>query len=191
MVCFRWSKPHVGTLSLHAFFQLEKHLKSDAVFLDCSAESIPDVNSIIVDYLKGLTNISEAGILEVKEQLAARHSHCAGRKRNKKQQHFGLNYGAEGCLICTATTKHLTERVVCFLRLAKPIERSDVLELDLPVRFIVHMMGPEKFKNHFHEMGRCFAILMADDVFHEVAYSASVPGDILLVIIVYYLLLYS
>ena len=43
------------------------------------------------------------------------------------------------------------------------------------------MMGPEKSKNHFHEIGRCFATMMSDEVWHEVAYSAKTADDLILV----------
>lgn len=48
----RWSKPHVGTLSLHSFYELEKNLKSGGVFLDAEASSLEEVNEILLQYIK-------------------------------------------------------------------------------------------------------------------------------------------
>jgi len=92
---FRWSKPHVGTLSIHAFFQLEKHLKSDGVFLDCEAESITEVTDVILKYLEDVTMIDEAGLNEVETGLNAKNHH---HSKQKARAHMGqkIPEGAEG-----------------------------------------------------------------------------------------------
>ena len=48
----RWSKPHVGTVSLHAFYELEKCFKSGGVILDAEASSMEEVNDVIINYIR-------------------------------------------------------------------------------------------------------------------------------------------
>ncbi len=47
----RWTKPFVGTLSLHALFQLRSYLLNGTLFFDIPAISISDVVNTIVDDL--------------------------------------------------------------------------------------------------------------------------------------------
>lgn len=155
-------------------------MKEGGTFIDCEAETITEVNEVILKYLEDVTKINDEGLHEVKEQLEAQHNHTSTQKN---RSHFGhkIADGAEGCLIYLGETKHLTDRICCFIRLKNPLKSVDLLEVEIPVRFIFHMMGPEKSKNQFHEMGRCFATLMSDQVWHEVAYSASSSDDLIMV----------
>ena len=61
------------------------------------------------------------------------------------------------------------------------MKAGSLMEIDIPVRFFFIMVGPENSKNQFHEIGRCMATLMSDEVWHEVAYSAKDREDFLLV----------
>ena len=60
------------------------------------------------------------------------------------------------------------------------MQHSGLMEIDIPIRFLFVMIGPENAKNQFHEIGRCFATLMSDEVWHEVAYSASSTDDLIM-----------
>ena len=59
------------------------------------------------------------------------------------------------------------------MRLKEPLKPSDnEIEVDIPIRFYCFVLGPESYKNQLHEIGRALGVLMADDIFHEVAYEA-------------------
>lgn len=45
----RWTKPFVGTLSLHALFELRSSLLNGTLLLDTMASSVTDVINVIVD----------------------------------------------------------------------------------------------------------------------------------------------
>ena len=113
---------------------MEKHLKSDGVFLDCDAKNITEVNNVILKYLKDVTKLDEIGLDEVGLQLNAQNHHASTRKSRVHMGHK-LSQGAEGCLIHLGATKHLTNRIVCFVRLKNPLQPSDLLEIQIPVRF--------------------------------------------------------
>jgi hypothetical protein len=48
----RWSKPHVGTLSVHSFYELEKALKQGGNMFDVDANSVDEINIEIINYIK-------------------------------------------------------------------------------------------------------------------------------------------
>lgn len=45
----RWTKPFVGTLSLHALFELRSSLLNGTLLLDADATTVEEVTSVIVD----------------------------------------------------------------------------------------------------------------------------------------------
>ena len=45
----RWTKPFVGTLSLHALFELRSALLNGTLLLDADATSVDEVINVIVD----------------------------------------------------------------------------------------------------------------------------------------------
>jgi sodium bicarbonate transporter 10 len=45
----RWTKPFVGTLSLHALFELRSSLLNGTLLLDAEATTVEEVISVIVD----------------------------------------------------------------------------------------------------------------------------------------------
>lgn len=53
----RWSKPHVGTLSLHSLFELRSLLTNGTVMLDMEANNLEEIADLVCD------NIVNAGLL--------------------------------------------------------------------------------------------------------------------------------
>ena len=47
----RWTKPFVGTLSLHALFELRSSLLNGSLVLDAQATSVTEVISVLVEQL--------------------------------------------------------------------------------------------------------------------------------------------
>ena len=45
----RWTKPFVGTLSLHALFELRSSLLNGTLLLDADATTVEEVVNVIVD----------------------------------------------------------------------------------------------------------------------------------------------
>ena len=47
----RWSKPHVGTLSLHSLFELRSLILNGTVMLDMEATSLEQIADLLLDNL--------------------------------------------------------------------------------------------------------------------------------------------
>ena len=125
--------------------------------------------------------MDEKALDSLKNQLRADHHHTSSSRR--KNAHFAqkVEAGAEGCTVLVGENYQIPEITSCFVRLKEAIVVPHLMEINIPIRFLFVMVGPENSKNQFHEIGRCMATLMADAVWHEVAYSAHETKDILLV----------
>ena len=55
----RWTKPFVGTLSLHALFELRSTLLNGTLLLDAEAASVTEVINIIVDQVASNHKLTE------------------------------------------------------------------------------------------------------------------------------------
>ncbi|KAK5986838.1 Anion exchange protein, partial [Trichostrongylus colubriformis] len=66
-------------------------------------------------------------------------------------------------------------------KLPHGVEASNVLigEVPVPTRFIFLMLGPTGHGSQYKEIGRAIATLMADEIFHDVAYKARNKEDLL------------
>lgn len=73
--------------------------------------------------------------------------------------------GAHNSLTCT---------VSAFVRLATGCELGNLAEVQIPIRFMFILLGPEDNGIDYHEVGRSFATLMADKLFLQSAYMAKV-----------------
>lgn len=86
----RFSKPHVGTLSLHALFELRSYLLNGALLFDCDGLNLDQVSSIIVDKLISTRHLSLKFHENVKELLLKRHHHAY--KRSLKHEDSVSNF---------------------------------------------------------------------------------------------------
>ena len=75
--------------------------------------------------------------------------------------------GAHNGLSCT---------VSAFVRLAFGCELGNFAEVNIPVRFVIVLLGPDDDNVDYHEVGRSISTLMSDKIFLESAYRAKVRG---------------
>lgn len=75
--------------------------------------------------------------------------------------------GAHNGLSCT---------VSAFVRLAFGCELGNFAEVNIPVRFVFVLLGPDDDNVDYHEVGRSISTLMSDKIFLESAYRAKVRG---------------
>lgn len=92
---------------------------------------------------------------------------------------------AEASNILVGELKCLEKPVSAFIRLYTAIPLGDLTEVPLPTRFIFILLGPPGSEcnisnmTRYHEIGRSMATVFSDDVFHDVAYKAKSPNDLL------------
>ena len=72
----------------------------------------------------------------------------------------------------------VAQQTIVFLRLQKPVELPGFLEIKLPNRFLVLLIGPEETEKQLLQIGRTIATILADDICREHAYLARNADDI-------------
>ena len=99
----------------------------------------------------------------------------------KFDQHFmkKLPEGSEASNVLVGEVDFLTHSIIAFVRLSEAQFLGDLTEVPIPTRFLFILLGPKGNHERYHEIGRAIATLMADEVFHEVAYKARNRGDLL------------
>ncbi|XP_043192271.1 electrogenic sodium bicarbonate cotransporter 1-like isoform X14 [Amphibalanus amphitrite] len=77
----RWSKPHVGTLSLHSLFELRSLILNGTVMLDMEATSLEHIADLLLDNLINSGAITYDKREQFREALLRRHKHLHDRKK--------------------------------------------------------------------------------------------------------------
>jgi len=86
---------------------------------------------------------------------------------------------AEASNILVGEVDFLEKPITAFVRLAKSSIINDLTEVPIPTRFLFIMLGPCLAPGRYHEIGRAISTLMADEVFHDVAYKAKTREDLI------------
>lgn len=123
--------------------------------------------------------MTSTSLSPVSEELpTGLHEH---EKKDKKLPYFmkKIPTGAEACNVLIGEADFLEQPVIAFVRLRESVRLEGLTEVPIPTRFIFIMLGPTKKPRQYHEIGRSIATLMADEVFHEVAYKARTRQDLL------------
>lgn len=76
----RWSKPHVGTISLHSLFELRSCILNGTVLLDLEASSLGQIADLILESMVQNNQLSSEVIPKVKDALLRRHRHQHERR---------------------------------------------------------------------------------------------------------------
>ena len=85
--------------------------------------------------------------------------------RRKMSQIFRrIPLGAEGSAVLVGALDFLEEPAVAFVRLAQGTFLHNVLEVDVPIRFIFVLLCPKDTLD-YHEIGRSLSTLMSNKVF--------------------------
>lgn len=79
----RFSKPHVGTLSLHALFELRSFLLNGALLFDVDGSTLDQISSIVVDRMICTGNLALKYREKVKETILKRHHHAFEGEKKK------------------------------------------------------------------------------------------------------------
>ncbi|XP_033117132.1 sodium-driven chloride bicarbonate exchanger-like [Anneissia japonica] len=88
--------------------------------------------------------------------------------------------GSEASNVLVGEVEFLQTPMTAFVRLQEGAILNDLTEVPIPTRFVFILLGPPTKNNRrYHEIGRCIATLMSDEVFQEVAYKARSREDLL------------
>ncbi|XP_041847790.1 anion exchange protein 2a isoform X2 [Melanotaenia boesemani] len=86
---------------------------------------------------------------------------------------------AEATIVLVGSMGFLDQSCMAFVRLQEAVQLESVLELPVPVRFLVLLLGPPSANMDHHQMGRFISTLMSDKHFHEAAFQADDRQDLL------------
>lgn len=100
---------------------------------------------------------------------------------SKGNLHFlkKLPAGVEASNVLIGEVGCLTRHICVFIRLKTAHQLGDLTEVPVPSRFIFLLLGPTGNGQQYKEIGRAIATLMADEIFHDVAYGARDTDDLL------------
>jgi len=90
-----------------------------------------------------------------------------------------INNNSEGASILVCPVDFVDRLAVVFVRLQKPTEFSGLLEIKLPSRFLILLIGPEESEKQLLQIGRTMATMLTDDICRDYAYLAKNPDDIM------------
>ncbi|KAM3726769.1 Sodium-driven chloride bicarbonate exchanger [Dirofilaria immitis] len=82
-------------------------------------------------------------------------------------------------LIFVGVIPNLTKTHFVMLRLSEPTTMPEILDGEVPLRFVVVILGPSQPDVSYHEMGRSIATLMTNMEFNSVAYEANVREELI------------
>lgn len=80
--------------------------------------------------------------------------------------------GAQGSSVLVGCVDFLQQPAMAFIRLAEGVVIPSLIEVNIPVRFIFILLGPQLTSIDYHEVGRSISTLMANQQFHNIAYCA-------------------
>ncbi|NXD59788.1 B3AT protein, partial [Corvus moneduloides] len=86
--------------------------------------------------------------------------------------------GAEATLVLVGCAAFLEQPMLAFVRLKDAVTLDGVLDVSLPVRFLIVVLGPDTPQISYHEIGRAIATMMSERVFRQDAYLAETRQDL-------------
>nr|XP_020846490.1 anion exchange protein 3-like [Phascolarctos cinereus] len=86
---------------------------------------------------------------------------------------------AEATVVLVGSVPFMEQPAAAFVQMNEAVLLESVLEISVPVCFIFVTLGPREAGIDYHELGRSFATLMSDKLFHEAAYQAHDWQDLL------------
>ncbi|KAM6107947.1 band 3 anion transport protein [Pterocles gutturalis] len=86
---------------------------------------------------------------------------------------------AEATLVLVGCAAFLEQPTLAFVRLKAAVTLDAVLDVPLPVRFLLVVLGPDSPHISYHEIGRAVATMMSERVFRRDAYLAESRQDLL------------
>lgn len=87
---------------------------------------------------------------------------------------FRLPEQSESTTVLVGSVNYLKHPISIFARLAEGCLLGNLMEVNVPVRFLFVLLGPEDEQNKYHETGRSIAAMMSDKFFLSLVYNFKV-----------------
>ncbi|XP_072316406.1 sodium bicarbonate cotransporter 3-like isoform X2 [Eucyclogobius newberryi] len=124
---------------------------------------------------------SAPGIIDVNKVNGTNSRENSNVDFTKMDMHFmkKIPPGAEACNVLVGHLDFLERPISAFVRLTPAVMLSGLTGVPVPTRFLFLLLGSSGEAPQYHEVGRCIATIMIDEVFHDVAYKAKDRTDLL------------
>ena len=93
-----------------------------------------------------------------------------------------LEDDTEATAVLVGPLQSLEEPLLAFVRLKEATKLGNLLEVNLPVRFLFLLLGPLNCSLNYHEIGRSIATLMSNQDFLDALYTMKSESELLLAI---------
>ena len=93
-----------------------------------------------------------------------------------------LEDDTEATAVLVGPLESLEEPLLAFVRLKKATKLGNLLEVNLPVRFLFLLLGPLNCSLNYHEIGRSIATLMSNQDFLDSLYTMKTESELVLAI---------
>uniref|UniRef100_A0A8C3UYC3 Anion exchange protein n=1 Tax=Catharus ustulatus TaxID=91951 RepID=A0A8C3UYC3_CATUS len=113
----------------------------------------------------------------LREQRPVEISRIAGKEQVSGDRGHG-GAGDTGDTVVWGCAAFLEQPVLAFVRLKDAVTLDGVLDVSVPVRFLVVVLGPDTPQISYHEIGRAIATMMSERVFRRDAYLAEARQDL-------------
>lgn len=111
-------------------------------------------------------------VIDMKEEIYSASTEDVHKARNDAILKR-IPAGAQSSSVLVGEVDFLEQPAMAFMRLAEGVQIPSLIEVNIPVRFIFILLGPKQANLDYHEVGRSISTLMANQQFHNIAYSAS------------------
>ncbi|XP_074413643.1 band 3 anion transport protein isoform X3 [Zonotrichia albicollis] len=118
----------------------------------------------------------------LREQRPTEMSRMTGKEQSgvpKPQLLETIPEGAEATLVLVGCAAFLEQPMLAFVRLKDAVTLDGVLDVSIPVRFLVVVLGPDTPQISYHEIGRAIGTMMSERVFRRDAYLAEGRQELL------------
>ncbi|XP_033926221.1 band 3 anion transport protein isoform X1 [Melopsittacus undulatus] len=97
---------------------------------------------------------------------------------SQPQLHQKIPEDAEATLVLVGCAAFLDQPTLAFVRLKAAVMLDGILDVSLPIRFLLVLLGPDSPHISYHELGRAVATMMSERVFLRDSYLADGRQDL-------------
>uniref|UniRef100_A0A8V5H2W0 Anion exchange protein n=1 Tax=Melopsittacus undulatus TaxID=13146 RepID=A0A8V5H2W0_MELUD len=201
-----WGQPHLSFLTYRSLLEVRRALAravpTGAVLLDVAAASLPAIAHVLIDQMiyegqlkpqdsedilrtllliwmgthKGTMQgtVPRAACLIPAIPLPAQSQSGS----SQPQLHQKIPEDAEATLVLVGCAAFLDQPTLAFVRLKAAVMLDGILDVSLPIRFLLVLLGPDSPHISYHELGRAVATMMSERVFLRDSYLADGRQDL-------------
>uniref|UniRef100_A0A8V5GXV5 Anion exchange protein n=1 Tax=Melopsittacus undulatus TaxID=13146 RepID=A0A8V5GXV5_MELUD len=202
-----WGQPHLSFLTYRSLLEVRRALARGAVLLDVAAASLPAIAHVLIDQMIYEGQLKPQDSEDILRTLLLQHNPVWGSPphggtmqgtvpraaclipaiplpaqsqsgSSQPQLHQKIPEDAEATLVLVGCAAFLDQPTLAFVRLKAAVMLDGILDVSLPIRFLLVLLGPDSPHISYHELGRAVATMMSERVFLRDSYLADGRQDL-------------